>query len=93
MEKSESQKDMKIETVDRTLTVKLPTDFDVYLQALAKALNRTVENILLDELYGSFLCGDSTSFAECWSDILTQIENSERLENQIKQVADLVCDC
>ena len=34
------------DTVDRTITLKLPRKLDEYLQAIAKALDRTVESVI-----------------------------------------------
>ena len=46
-----AKKETQIETVTRTLTVTLPKQFDDYLESLAKAAGRTVESLMLEDLY------------------------------------------
>jgi hypothetical protein len=41
-----------METVDRTVIVKLPKEFDDLLRMIANAQGETPEQILLEELYG-----------------------------------------
>lgn len=83
MEKTE------LETVDRTITIKLSKDYDVFLEGLAKALNVTVEHILIDELYATLENFVDGGFLEGWTDQIIGNKGSE-LQKQITQIADTV---
>lgn len=83
----------KLEIVDRVLTVKLPKKFDSYLQALARALNRSVERLLLEELYSILENFFENGFATAWMDEILSVQTESAgkdLEKQVSQVADLV---
>jgi hypothetical protein len=88
--KAESRK--QIETTERTITVKLPKRFDSYLEGLARALNRSVESILLEQLYSNLENFFEGGFAECWTNKILDDEDGSRknLERQVSQVADTV---
>lgn len=80
----------EIKTVERTLVVKLPERFDKELQVIAKALDRTVESILKDELYGNLENWYSGGFAEGWAEEIYcfTVEEGKKREKEISQVAD-----
>lgn len=95
MEKRKVQTKEEIAIVNRTLTVKIPKEFDEYLQSLAKALGRSVETFLTENLFsvlrGFFSCGH----AQGWLEEIVDIDNprTKELEAQIRQVADKMFDC
>jgi hypothetical protein len=80
----------EIKTVERTLVVKLPERFDKELQVIAKALDRTVESILKDELYGNLENWYSGGFAQGWAEEICcyTVEAGQKFEKEISQVAD-----
>jgi len=80
----------EIETVDRTITLKLPKNFDGYLQGLARALNRTVESILLDDLYAVLENFFQGGFATSWTEEILDGELGKNLDEQVSQVANAV---
>jgi hypothetical protein len=90
MEKAKVQTKEEIATVDRTITVKLPERFDKDLQSIAKALDRTVESILKDELYGILTNWYSGGYAENWAEEICcfTVEAGQKREKEISQVAD-----
>jgi len=89
--KTESQtQTQQIETVERTITVKLPKRFDSYLQGVARALNRTVESILLADLYAILENFFQGGFATGWTDEILDGEVGKDLDEQVSQVADAV---
>lgn len=89
--KTESQtKTQPIETTERTLTVKLPKKFDDYLQGLARALNRTVESLLLEDLYAVLENFFQGGFATGWTDEILDGERGKDLDEQVSQVANAV---
>jgi len=49
---SERQEQEAIETVDRSVTIKIAKEFDSFLQILTKANDMTPEEFLANELYG-----------------------------------------
>lgn len=95
MEKTRARTKKEIATVDRTITVKLPKQFDDYLQTLAKALGRSVEKILLEDIYGVLDNFFSGGHNQSWIESVVSIDNEHgrQLEKQVQQIADLVCDC
>lgn len=83
------------DAVDRTITVKLPKQFDEYLQILAKGLGRTVEKILLEDMYSVLDNFFSGGHNQAWIESVVSIDNErdKQLEKQIQQIGDLMCDC
>jgi len=74
----------EIETVMRNITLKLPKNFDNFLQGVAKIAGVSIEEVLLDALYGvlsNFLQG---GYLENWYDWV--MENRTDLEEQIRQI-------
>ena len=92
MEKAKME---KIETVERTITVKLPREFDEFLQKLAEKLNRTPEKILLKELYSVLESFFEGGFVKGLFEDITDydVEHGRKLENQVSSIADTVLDC
>jgi len=90
LRKARSMKTEKIETVDRTITVKLPRRLDEYLQGLARALNRTVENMLLEDLYAKLECFFQGGFAEDWTLEILDGSEGKNLEQEVTEVANVV---
>jgi hypothetical protein len=87
----------KLEIVDRVLTVKLPKKFDSYIEMIAKALKRTPESVLLEELYSILENFFEGGFASVWQEevLCTQLLKTERgtgkkLQEQVSQVADSI---
>jgi hypothetical protein len=82
----------KLETTERILTVKLPKKFDSYLQSLAKALNRSVESLLLEQLYSVLETFFQGGFAQSWTDLILEVqeESGKNLEEQVSEVANTV---
>jgi predicted transcriptional regulator len=79
----------EIKTVERTVTVKVPETFDNELQILAKALKRTVESILKEELYGTMENWYSGGFAEGWVNMCSKsYEESKEIEKEVTKIAD-----
>jgi hypothetical protein len=90
METKSQTQTQQIETVQRTITVKLPKKFDSYLQGLARALNRTVESLLLEDLYAILENFFQGGFATGWTDEILDGELGKDLDEQVGQVADIV---
>jgi hypothetical protein len=80
----------QIETVDHTITVKLPKKFDTYLEGLARALNRSVESLLLEDLYHVLENFFQGGFATGWTDEILDGELGKDLDEQVSQVANAV---
>ena len=80
----------KLKTVDRTLTLKIPERFDKELQLLANDLNRTVESILKDELYGILTNWYSGGYAENWAEEICchNLEEGKKIEKEVAKIAD-----
>jgi hypothetical protein len=80
----------EVETVDRTILVKIPKNYDKLLSGLASGLHMTVEEILLEEVYGILKNFFSGGFFQGWTDALLDDENYQDLEKEASQVADMV---
>ncbi len=88
---STKTKDSKqIDTIERTITIKLPKKFDEVLQSLAKALNRHVESLLLEELYATCESFFQGGFADGWIKEITQTKLAKEMENEVSKIAEIV---
>jgi len=82
-QKNNDEQAEHIETVDRSITIKVPKEFDDFLQVLTKANGTTVEKYFVEELYG-VLC----SFYEGghWDHYLEPLgKRLEKLADQVWQ--------
>ena len=83
------------DAVDRTITIKLPRKFDEYLQGIAKTLERSVESVILEDVYqllSSFFQG---GHADAWQEYIIEHNTVDwnSLEKEIDKIADIVLDC
>ena len=79
----------QIETVDVSLTVKIPKQYHEFLRKLGALVDRTVEELLTEEVYGllrSFMRGGGV---ETWTE--HAIYMNEDLEQLAAQVEAQVC--
>lgn len=88
----------QIETVEHALTIKLPKKFDQYLQKLAEALKRSVESMLLEELYCTCEQWFTSGTDDGWQDLIKHEHLGygsleKTLEDEVKQISDVVLDC
>jgi ribosome maturation protein Sdo1 len=72
-----------IETVDVTITVKIPKKYYEFLQDLAKMCRITVEYLLADELYCTLANFKKGGFIEAWTE---NAESLDEFEKQIEQI-------
>lgn len=78
------EKASEIETVMRTINVKLPKKFDSFLQGVAKMAGVSIEEVLLDSLYAvlrNFLQG---GYLEEWTEWV--LENRKDLEKEVREI-------
>jgi hypothetical protein len=77
----------KIETVDVTLTIKIPKKYYEFLQGLAKMCQITVEYLLADELYRTLANFKQGGFIEAWTEyVIDNTEHEESLDEFEKQI-------
>jgi hypothetical protein len=93
---SPQPKNDELETVSRTVTVKLPKDYDTFLVGLTTALHIKVEHLLLEEIYATLENFFDGGFYEGWTEQLMtkqMNENEKVLQKQVSQVADIALGC
>ena len=81
------------DTVERTITLTLPRKLDEQLQTIAKALDRSVESIILEEAYSVFSNFFQGGFADGWREYLIDDADGKSLDEQVEKIADIVLDC
>lgn len=89
--KRDRKPNLNFQTVTRMLKVELPADFDDYLLGLGEKMGKSVESILLEELYCVSRGFFSSGFAGAWAEYLIRTDkNTHVLETQVSQIADKV---
>lgn len=78
------EKTPEIETVIRTINVKLPKRFEDFLQGVAKIAGVSIEEVLLDALYGVLRNYIQGGHLEGWTDWIT--ENRKDLEKEVEKI-------
>ena len=85
------------DTVDRTITLKLPRKLDEYLQGIAKVLGRSVDSVILEDAYSVFCNFFEGGYAEGWQEYIIGLNSSsvdgKSLDKQTDKIADVVLDC
>jgi len=85
------------DTVDRTITLKLPRKLDEYLQGIAQVLDRSVESIILEDTYSVFSNFFEGGYAEAWQEYVIDLNSSmvdgKSLDKQTDKIAEVLLDC
>jgi len=84
METEQAQKPSEIETVMRSINVKLPKRFDFFLQGVAKIADVSIEEVLLDALYSVLTSYLQGGYLENWTDWV--IQNRTELEEEVRRI-------
>lgn len=84
MSQEVAEKTPEIETVMRTINVKLPKNFEDFLQGVAKIAGMSIEEVLLDALYSVLRNYIQGGHLETWIDWI--VENRTDLEKEIREI-------